>query len=511
MGNIGASHHRTPSADHLEYNNKKLDNVTTLPTLGPQGADAETFRERVTSSISSKEFNLMYRRLQSLGEGMTGKVTKVVDRQTRERAMKMSYGYDGTQVSQITEMRREIAYLRTLDHPNISKIIDCFTDNAWTVQLVMDMCKGGNLASPSGRSRLANKEENIAAVIFQVLLAVQFIHERGIVHRDIKEENIMFVSPDGKSLHIRLIDFGLSKSVSASSFEEIKRLHTFCGTLPYMSPEVIQASYDMQSDLWSVGVLAFELLTGSLPFQGDTDRALIKKIRKARIDYSSERWTRLTPDALELVQHLLVIDPEKRWNASLALRSRWFQNCYKLVEGLDSELEVRLVKSIRDFMSYSDLRQLLCMVAAHFMFPPDNPDTRESLRKAFMALDLDRDGRLDRDEFGYLLEKHGAPEQIDTIFAMVDYESQGYITWTNFVGLCVEAILPMDAKLLKATFDYLSHGSHHVSTEYVNSLVPKHRRAVVEETLKNADTDSNGYLEKVDFLRLAVPGVDFGI
>ena len=442
---------------------------------------------------------------------MTGRVTKIVDRHSRERVLKSSYGRDGTERSQIIELRTEIALLRTLDHPNIARLRDCFENGSSSVQFVMDMCKGGNLASVSGRNRIGNKEANIAAVIYQVLLAVRFLHERGIVHRDIKEENVMFVSADPSSLHVCLIDFGLSKSIDMASInnnnnmDDIKRLHTFCGTLPYMSPEVIQASYDMQSDLWSVGVLAFELLTGKLPFSGDTDRALMKQIRKARVDYSSERWAKLSPDALDLVQHLLVINPAKRWDATLALKCPWFRMCCNHVEDLSPELEMKMVTSIRDFMAYTDLRQLLSMVAAHYLFPPVNPVVRDSLRKAFMALDIDRDGKLSVDEFAYLLEKHGTIEQTHTVFAMVDYDEQGFISWTNFIGMCLDAVVPMDLDTIGVAFDYLAHGRHHVPIDYVLSLVPKRRREYVADQLKAADKDCDGYLEKPEFLKVALP------
>jgi calcium-dependent protein kinase len=476
------------------------------------GTGKQSLREKLTLQRSAKEFVLAYHTKQALGEGITGRVMKVVDQHGMERAEKMSYGYDRANRAQIRELRTELSLLRALDHPTVVRLIEHYEDPPSAVQFVIDLCKGGNLASASAKARLNKSEGRIAYVVYQLFLAVKYIHDRGIAHRDIKEENVMFVSADTDSLYVQLIDFGLSSFVGVQQTSEmpgtVRRLRTFCGTLPYMSPEVLQANYDLQADMWSMGVLVFELLTGSLPFHGNTDRALIKQIRKAKIDYTTAQWAKLSPSALELVQHLLVVPTTKRWSADLALRSAWFNECKGKLEDtfVQENLQEKLQQSILSFAKYNRFRQMSMLVLAHFS--PPLSSAVEQIQKSFMVLDVDYSGTLSIDEVALMME-----DADGSLFAKLDYDGLGELSWTNFLAMTMEAFVPIDQTAWAKAFDYLSLERRHVKTSRLVDLLVRsptrngsdeEERQHVARCIEKCDMDHDGFIEKDEFLRLVL-------
>ncbi|EED96640.1 predicted protein, partial [Thalassiosira pseudonana CCMP1335] len=155
----------------------------------------------------------------------------------------------------LDEMRQEIHTMSKLNHPNICRLIEAY-ERRRHIYLVMEFCKGGNLAS-----RMPMKEKEAAAVCKKILSAVEYLHGKGLAHRDIKLENIMF---DGKG-EIKLIDFGLA---TAYLNEDYKHMTDKVGTLYSMAPQVLAGDYDERCDLWSVGVVAYLLLSGNQPFWG---------------------------------------------------------------------------------------------------------------------------------------------------------------------------------------------------------------------------------------------------
>jgi calcium-dependent protein kinase len=155
-----------------------------------------------------------------------------------------------------------VRILTKLDHPNIVKYYETYEDIKY-MYLVMEYCPGGELFK-----RITQKNESIfneseaASIMKKLLRAINYCHSQGIVHRDIKAENIMY----GKDGEVKLIDFGLSKAVANKN----STLTTIAGTPFYMAPEVMDNDYNSQCDIWSLGVLMYVLLSGYMPFQAES-------------------------------------------------------------------------------------------------------------------------------------------------------------------------------------------------------------------------------------------------
>lgn len=156
----------------------------------------------------------------------------------------------------IQELWNEIDILQSLDHPNIVKAFEIYGSKR-NIYIVMEFCAGGDLYS-----RLPYTEKESAKIIGKLLSAVAFMHEKGVVHRDLKFENIMFESK-AEDAEIKVLDFGLSKKFKDG---KLGGMSEGVGTIYTMAPEVMRGVYTSQADLWSVGVLAYMLLCNNRPF-----------------------------------------------------------------------------------------------------------------------------------------------------------------------------------------------------------------------------------------------------
>ena len=136
---------------------------------------------------------------------------------------------------------------------------------------------------------------------------MKHVHDKNIAHRDIKPENVIYEEIDGE-IRVKLIDFGLSKLVGKDG----RVMRTKLGTPYYVSPEVLEGVYDKRCDLWAVGVLAYILLCGEPPFNGQDENEVFKKIQCVDYDYDEKLWKDISKDAQNFINKFLVPDPKRR-------------------------------------------------------------------------------------------------------------------------------------------------------------------------------------------------------
>ena len=169
----------------------------------------------------------------------------------------------------------EVNILNRLDHPNIVNYFETYDDKKY-IYLVMEYVKGVELFEKiTKRSDQKFSERTAAHYMEQLFKAINHCHANGVIHRDIKPENIMITDKN----EVRLIDFGLSK------IKTKKSMQTIAGTPLYMSPEVINGDYGMESDVWSLGVLMYTLVSGYLPFYDRTTASVFRKIKECEWEF----------------------------------------------------------------------------------------------------------------------------------------------------------------------------------------------------------------------------------
>mmetsp|Transcript_25446 Transcript_25446/g.19193 ORF Transcript_25446/g.19193 Transcript_25446/m.19193 type:complete len:199 (-) Transcript_25446:283-879(-) len=188
---------------------------------------------------------------------------------------------------------------------------EVFKDKKY-MYIVTELVKGGELYDELlNNGRLV--EKNAAVLMRELLMAVSYMHKRGVVHRDLKPENILL--EENKDFgQIKVIDFG-----TAAILKEGQKLEDRIGTPYYIAPEVLDNQYDEKCDLWSCGVIAFQLLTGVKPFNATNDKDVLKQIIAGKIDFGEILWGGVAEEAKDFVQKLLQYDPNARMTALEAL------------------------------------------------------------------------------------------------------------------------------------------------------------------------------------------------
>ena len=167
-------------------------------------------------------------------------------------------------------------------------------------------------------------EEEAAELFAQILLSVEYLHSKNIVHRDVKPENILYTAEGGRA--IKLIDFGYAGMWAADS-----PLTGLCGTPDYVAPEVLTwyedddngTPYGKGSDLWSLGVLLYVILSGCSPFSADEEEALLAQVSEAKYEFYDSEWKAISAPAKDLISKLLVVDPATRLTMEACLAHPW--------------------------------------------------------------------------------------------------------------------------------------------------------------------------------------------
>ncbi|KAF0982136.1 hypothetical protein FDP41_011997 [Naegleria fowleri] len=262
-----------------------------------------------------------YEIMRTLGQGKYSKVKFGRDLETGETyAIKiMNLNYIKKEQME-TQLKREIAIMKIMKHPNIVKLKEVLqTEN--NMYVIMELVTGGELFD---RIVAAEKFDEITArrYFHQLVSAVEYCHNQGIAHRDLKPENLLLDSTD----RLKITDFGLS-SIVPNKLGKSQLLKTTCGTPNYVSPEVIkEKGYDgFISDIWSLGVILYVMLTGRLPFDDRNINVLFKKIESGKVDYPIH----LSKEAKHLISHMLQVNPKKRYTIAQIKASKWFQIGYK--------------------------------------------------------------------------------------------------------------------------------------------------------------------------------------
>ena len=265
-----------------------------------------------------------YRFLNTLGEGSFGKVKvaclidnpskkyaiksiprDIVDYHGKERQVEMSNvfsdeeskdfdEYDEEQIQDMLEA--ELQVLMNMDHPNIVKFYQCMYDNNY-INIVMELVRGIPLSDYLiERGRIPEDQSQV--IIYDIMCAMKYYHQQRIVHRDIKLDNIMLTgleSGDPRDIRVKIIDFGMSKLTRG---KKKINLQTYCGTIDFIAPEILEGNnYDCSCDSWSVGVLAYFILSGQPPFMGKDDVQISSKIMTCDYQMKPELWEPISKDA----------------------------------------------------------------------------------------------------------------------------------------------------------------------------------------------------------------------
>ncbi|XP_038152596.1 calcium/calmodulin-dependent protein kinase type II subunit beta isoform X9 [Cyprinodon tularosa] len=215
------------------------------------------------------------------------------------------------------KLEREARICRLLKHPNIVRLHDSISEEGFHY-LVFDLVTGGELFEDIV-AREYYSEADASHCIHQILDSVSYTHQHDIVHRDLKPENLLLASKC-KNAAVKLADFGLAIEVQG----EQQAWFGFAGTPGYLSPEVLRKeAYGKPVDIWACGVILYILLVGYPPFWDEDQHKLYQQIKAGAYDFPSPEWDTVTPEAKNLINQMLTINPAKRITAQEALKHPW--------------------------------------------------------------------------------------------------------------------------------------------------------------------------------------------
>ncbi|NXR29044.1 MARK2 kinase, partial [Cinclus mexicanus] len=278
---------------------------------GKGGGKASMLRGRNAGTAAEEQPHIgNYRLLKTIGKGNFAKVKLARHVLTgKEVAVKI---IDKTQLnsSSLQKLFREVRIMKVLNHPNIVKLFEVI-ETEKTLYLVMEYASGGEVFDylvAHGRM----KEKEARAKFRQIVSAVQYCHQKFIVHRDLKAENLLLDA----DMNIKIADFGFSNEFTFGN-----KLDTFCGSPPYAAPELFQGKkYDgPEVDVWSLGVILYTLVSGSLPFDGQNLKELRERVLrgKYRIPFY------MSTDCENLLKKFLILNPTKRGTLEQIMKDRW--------------------------------------------------------------------------------------------------------------------------------------------------------------------------------------------
>ena len=478
---------------------------------GSSGGGSFLSDDESSISISNKLFindiseylpSKKYKILSKLGSGSFGKVFLAQNKFTKEKVAMKEIKKANKDLLSDGEIKDEIDILKSLDHPDIVRIIESFNTKDSYV-LVTEYCEGGELYDQV-RNQLS--ETQIAVIFKQLLSGLAYLHSHNIVHRDLKLENILIQEIEkskttGEDLfNIKIIDFG-----TARIFNNSKKPQSIVGSSYYIAPEVLNQKYGKECDLWSVGVILYMFIVGHAPFDGCDDEEITGNITKGVYRKDDKRWKKASKEVKDLIQKLLIYNPKKRLTAIQALKHPWF----KITDSnilYDNVPKNDIIECIRNLLTYNICSKLEELVLAYIIHNIPRPRQAKSAIKLFKLVNEVGDGKLQKRELKktlllFVTEDFLNKYDFDEQFSLIDGEKKGYINYEEFLRACLNRKKILTDSILRYAFSYFdSNSSGFIRRKKMKSFFGN---KVDEKTFKiifdEIDSDKDGKINFKDF------------
>eukprot|EP00429_Kryptoperidinium_foliaceum_P064660 CAMPEP_0176055340 /NCGR_PEP_ID=MMETSP0120_2-20121206/27549_1 /TAXON_ID=160619 /ORGANISM="Kryptoperidinium foliaceum, Strain CCMP 1326" /LENGTH=503 /DNA_ID=CAMNT_0017388831 /DNA_START=58 /DNA_END=1565 /DNA_ORIENTATION=- len=365
-----------------------------------------------------------------LGTGYSGPVRAATCLRTGTECAVKRLRLRGLEPARKRDLVNEVEVALSVDHPHIVRLLAVYETDRH-VYLVMERLTGGEVLQRLNRKRCFSECE-AADVMRQMVSAVAYLHGEGVVHRDLKLENFLYERED--SGFVKLIDFGFSRFFDVSSWEKMRDSP---GTLTYVAPEVLAQSYRCSAcDMWSLGVVAFTMLSGCMPFD-QWDPELRRKIRKGKYCMWPAKWCHISAEAKEFVKRLLVVSPRRRMTAEQAFAHPWLSR--RRGKSVDvAAVEASFAESCLHFAGSSSVEQAGLRTLAWSM-PADD---HAPWRSVFKELAGANKGAVPMTDIEAMLSKH--LEDVGKLDSVLDAlanlgadDGDGGLRYADFVAVAL--------------------------------------------------------------------------
>mmetsp|Transcript_40532 Transcript_40532/g.104902 ORF Transcript_40532/g.104902 Transcript_40532/m.104902 type:complete len:564 (+) Transcript_40532:144-1835(+) len=422
-----------------------------------------------------------------LGSGYNGVVRMATK---REAEKKYHYAIKAFKLSNITTDKRqqldsEVNVFLGMDHPHVARLFDVYETPEY-MHLVMECLEGGELFDRVTEKKRFS-EGDAANTSRQMLLAVNYLHSHGIVHRDLKLENFLYDFKNGD--HLKLIDFGFSKI-----WDPNIKMHVSCGTLSYVAPEVLEKNYTQQCDLWSLGVITFILLAGYMPFSG-SETVQTRSILAGKYTLKKERWSTISKDATHFIQSLLQVDPEKRLTAESALQHEWIVQRKQH----DQVVDQGTIDALREFGNATKFRRCCMEMMAWSL----SNEERAQVRQHFIAMDQNAQGTITLHELKrVMVDKFNiSDEETKKIFAALSSNSDETIHYSDFLAAMLSTRIALHEDLLRSAFiKFDADNTGYITVQNLREVLGnEYEGEQVETLIHEADLLQDGRISYPEF------------
>jgi len=468
-------------------------------------------------TINKGDITQFYEVIKKIGEGSYGKIYKVKNKQSGDiRAMKQILK---SKIPDINKFQNEIKILAMVDHPNIVRLFEVIEDDKY-FNLFQELCTGGELSRKIQTTQL--KEKEIAKIFNEIMSAVAYCHEKGIVHRDLKLENILFAS-DSPDSPVKIIDFGFSVLLGKNNLNKdknnndngnnlkkfgFKRMKSKVGTLYYISPEIIKGNYDEKCDIWACGVILFILLCGYPPFTGSNDKEVYNIITQVKYDFNQPTWKNVSKYAKDLIKNMLTL-AKNRYTAKQVLNSKWLE--IKLKDANEENMNYYLdYKHIAKYKTFNKFKQaILTFIASRL-----NSDECKDIKNIFYNIDEDKNGFITFEDYRkYIINEFNIDdlieneEEIKKGFQGMDVDYNNNIDYTEFLAANLDESIFLKEEKLKEAFRHFDlNDTGAIKKEDLIKVLKlddvEVKNKIVNAIIEENDFDKDGKINFNDFVKV---------
>ena len=375
------------------------------------------------------------------------------------------------------------------------------------------MCEGGELDDRIIKKIEEEKiysEKEAAKIFKKIIQAIAYLHSNGICHRNLKPDNILFLSEKNDS-DIKLINFSLSKIYSFGKYKNDKnleieeekenktRMNKLVGNAYFISPEMINGNYNEKCDIWSAGIILYFLLSGEPPFNGMNNEEVYSKIKEIKFNFPDKEWNNISNEAKDLIKKMICNENE-RLSAVQVLEHDWIKHCAPNSNGLLTNINIQCFKIYKNIHKIK--RAIYTFIALRL-----NDEETKNLKKLFKLFDIDHDGRITLNEMKNAFIKLNVKDyenEIENIFNSIDTDKNGIIDYTEFLSASINGNNEIiSKKTLKDTFKLLDRdNSGKISKNNMIKVLKLENlnEKIVDNYIKKYDINKDGEIDYNEFL-----------
>ena len=462
-----------------------------------------------------------YRIISKIGEGSFGDVYYSKNIVTNQIvAIKKIHKAEYNKIDNL-DIDNEITILKKLSHPNIIKIYEYYsTGNSFYI--INEYCEHGELFK---KIQMDFNENQIAFMAYQIISAVLYLHEKGIMHRDIKLENILIshieMNPctNREYYWLKLIDFGGSKMINKEQRET-----NVVGTTYYVAPEVLTKNYNYKCDCWSIGVILYMLVTGIAPFEGKNKDELVNAIKKGSYNKTNRLLMSKSKELQDLINQLLEINVSKRLSAQEALSHSFFKKIipfpFQIPHSLLYNNSSIIDLFFRNLLSFKCKNKFIEMVICFICHNMSMKDQEIEIKKMFFHLNCKGNGRISKNEFEEGLKRHidvngNITSYINELFEYLNEDNDECLEYAQFMMGWFKKEMILNEDHLKYAFQFFDRNNKGVISNddliyafnTYTKCVGKKRKDVNKEEIvinimKEIDEENKGNIDYTKFKQM---------